>query len=54
MVIYDPSKDRSEEYGWKKACDEHVPTEQEQQLWGNITILFGLSLALLVLLSSAI
>jgi hypothetical protein len=38
MMHYDPSKDRSEEFGWKKVCDEHVPTEEEQRLWGNIMI----------------
>ena len=27
-MIYDPAKDRSEEFG----C-EHVPTEQEQDFW---------------------
>ena len=33
LMIYDPAKDRSEEFGWKKLCNEHVPTEQEQDFW---------------------
>lgn len=45
MVQYDPKKDRSEEFGWKKVCDEHLPTEQEQQFWGNVTLAVGLFLA---------
>jgi hypothetical protein len=38
-MYYDPDKDQSERFGWKKVCDEHVPTEEEQRLWGNITLL---------------
>ena len=38
MVHYDPKLDRSEEFGWKKVCDEHVPTEAEQAFWGNVMI----------------
>jgi hypothetical protein len=38
MVHYDPQLDRSEEMGWKKYCDELVPTEQEQEFWGNVMI----------------
>ena len=38
MVHYDPRLDRSEEAGWKKVCDESVPTEAEQEFWGNIMI----------------
>jgi len=37
-VIYDSDLDQSEKYGWSKYCDEHQPTEQEQILWGRITI----------------
>jgi hypothetical protein len=37
-MYYDPDKDQSERFGWKKVCDEHVPTEEEQRLWGNIMI----------------
>jgi hypothetical protein len=38
MVHYDPKLDRSEEAGWKKYCDEAVPTEAEQKFWGNVMI----------------
>jgi hypothetical protein len=38
MYKYDPGKDRSEEYGWKKVCDEHQPTEEEQKFWGNVIL----------------
>jgi hypothetical protein len=38
MIHYDPKLDRSEEFGWKKVCDEHVPTEEEQDLWSRIMI----------------
>jgi hypothetical protein len=45
MIYYDSNKDRSEEFGWKKVCDEGVPTEEEQDRWGKITlvcaVLFG-------------
>jgi hypothetical protein len=41
MVQYDPQKDRSEEFGWKKVCDEHQPTEAEQHRWGMIIIVFS-------------
>lgn len=34
-VEYDPDKDRSEEFGWKKVKDEYVPTEQEQDAWAG-------------------
>jgi hypothetical protein len=38
MVDYDPKLDRSEEFGWKKYCDESVPTEAEQEFWGRVMI----------------
>ena len=38
MVQYDPKLDRSEECGWRKVCDERVPTEQEQIFWGNVMV----------------
>jgi hypothetical protein len=38
MVYYDPKLDRSEEFGWKKVCDEAVPTAEEQKFWGNVMI----------------
>jgi hypothetical protein len=44
MIRYDSSKDRSEEFGWKKVCDEHVPTEEEQRFWSNVIIVFAVSL----------
>jgi hypothetical protein len=42
MIFYNPDKDRSEEFGWKKLRDEYSPTEREQDLWGLITIIFSL------------
>jgi hypothetical protein len=50
MVRYDSSKDRSEEFGWKKVCDEHVPTDEEQRFWGNAMIIFALAFAGLTLI----
>ena len=47
MVSYDPDKDQSERFGWKKVKDEHRATEQEQNLWSKITAIFGLKLALI-------
>ena len=38
-VLYDPELDHSEHYGWKRTCDEHVPTEQEQDRWGRWSLL---------------
>lgn len=52
MVTYDPKKDRSEECGWKKVCDEHVPTEEEQHRWGNITLLASVGLAIITVLGA--
>jgi hypothetical protein len=40
MVKYDPLKDRSEECGWKKVCDETPPTEAEQQAWAGYALWF--------------
>ncbi len=37
-VEYDPDKDRSEEFGWKKIQDETQPTEQEQDAWAGYTL----------------
>ena len=38
-MYYDPDKDRSEEFGWKKWCEEQKATEEEQNRWGKITLL---------------
>jgi hypothetical protein len=38
MVYYNPKLDRSEEMGWRKVCDEPVPTAAEQKFWGNVMI----------------
>jgi hypothetical protein len=46
-LYYDESKDRSQEFGWKKCCDEQGPTEQEQIFWGNVSIIFVLVLGLI-------
>jgi hypothetical protein len=47
---YNPDKDRSKEFGWKKVCDEHIPTEEEQRYWGNVIIIFTLAFAGLTLI----
>lgn len=49
--MYDPTKDRSEEFGWKKVCDEHVPTEEEQTFWGKIILLVSIKLSFLTLIT---
>ena len=41
MSCYDATKDRSEEFGWKKNCDEYRPTEEEQDRWAKITLIFA-------------
>ena len=43
MIHYDPQLDRSEEMGWRKVCDEHVPTEQEQEFWARVMIVYTLA-----------
>jgi hypothetical protein len=48
MIHYDPKLDRSEEMGWKKYCDESVPTEEEQEFWGNIMIGYVLFTAVML------
>jgi hypothetical protein len=53
MIKYDPAKDRSEEAGWKKWCDEHVPTDEEQDRWGKITLLVTAILTTFVILLEA-
>jgi hypothetical protein len=50
MLHYDPKLDRSEEFGWKKVCDEHVPTAAEQEFWGRVTVVFTVALAALALI----
>jgi len=32
---YDPDKDQSERFGWKKWREEERPTEEEQNRWGK-------------------
>jgi hypothetical protein len=46
MIHYDSAKDRSEEFGWRKVCDEHVPTEKEQDraAWSIIILTIGLAI----------
>jgi hypothetical protein len=43
MIHYDPKLDRSEEAGWKKYCDEAVPTEAEQEFWARVMIVYTLA-----------
>jgi len=50
MVHYNPKLDRSEEFGWKKVCDEHIPTAAEQKFWGRVTVVFAVVVAALVLI----
>ena len=38
---YDLNKDRSEEFDYKKITEEYIPTEEEQNLWSKITIIFS-------------
>ena len=46
-MYYDETKDQSERFGWKKVCDEHVPTEDEQIFWGNVMIAFAVVMVLI-------
>jgi hypothetical protein len=52
MIKYDPTKDRSEEFGWKKVCDEHCPTEEEQNRWGVIMVIFSIGIIVVSFLGS--
>ena len=36
-IEYDSDRDRSEEFGWSKVCDETVPLEAEQA-WATYTL----------------
>jgi hypothetical protein len=47
MIYYDPDKDRSEEFAWKKYYDERRPTEQEQDRWSKIMLLFSVILIII-------
>lgn len=47
---YDPAKDRSENYEWKKYAEERNPSDEEQLLWSKITVIFSCILASLVLI----
>jgi hypothetical protein len=40
MVRYDPLKDRSEQCGWPRVCDETPPTQAEQDTWAAYTLWF--------------
>jgi hypothetical protein len=48
MIHYDPKLDRSEEAGWKKYCDEAVPTEQEQEFWARVMIVYTLATVIML------
>lgn len=50
MVYYNTSADQSENFGWKKVCDEHVPNEEEQTTGSIRIILFAASLGLILFL----
>jgi hypothetical protein len=52
MIYYDPNKDRSEEFGWKKVCDERIPSEEEQDRWGFITVIFCIGVIVIGFLGS--
>jgi hypothetical protein len=52
MIQYNPKKDRSEEFGWKKVCDEYIPSEEEQDRWGVITVIFCISVIVIGFLGS--
>ena len=47
---YDPNLDRSEEFGWKKWSEEPKPTEEEQEKWSKIILLFSGKLAAVAVL----
>jgi len=49
-MYYDPDKDRSEEFGWKKVCDESKATPEEESLWTKITLFITANLAGIALL----
>jgi hypothetical protein len=49
-MYYNESNDQSEKFGWKKCCDEHVPTEGEQIYWSKVSIIAAVVLALPVFL----
>ena len=50
MVYYDTSKDRSEEFGWKKVCDEHIPSEKEQNVGSILILSFTVGIILISIL----
>lgn len=50
-VTYDPEQDQSQQHGWLKFCDEHQPTESEQDRWGRIMIAITLIMSLIALIS---
>jgi hypothetical protein len=52
MTNYDPDKDQSEKYGWKKICEEHIPTEENER-WGRIMLLSVGALILIAFLLGA-
>jgi hypothetical protein len=51
-VHYNLDQDRSEDFGWKKYCDEHVPTEAEQNLWAIRFVAAGVIFSVIGLLIS--
>ncbi len=52
-MMYDPTKDRSVEAGWKRVCDEQVPTEDEQDRWGKVMLSVAVASAMLAILLEA-
>ena len=48
-IEYDSDRDRSEEFGWSKVCNERVPTEQEQSAWATYTLWTVVALCLIAL-----
>lgn len=50
---YDPEKDRSEDFGWKKAKDEYRPSEEEQRRWAWYSLLVSIKLTAVALILGA-
>jgi hypothetical protein len=53
MVYYNTSKDRSEEFGWKKVCDEHIPSKEEQTKGSILILSFTVGIILISILGGS-
>ena len=48
-MYYDPDKDQSEQFGWRKVCDQQPPPQSEQNFWSGVYILFAGVVNILIL-----